>query len=99
VVMTRLSGRVGTARSYQLQYTLSYRLYYSPVAEGVSLFSGYHDMIDKWSTVLTTILANDTPTGAYDIRPTGTPIFGPIQDQTGNVFHGCQFDLLVTEFN
>lgn len=99
VVHTRISFRVGVARSYSLTYTLCYKLFYAPVAEGISLFSNYRGMVDKWSAVLTEIIENETPSGAYDIRPTGNPVFGPIADQTGNVYHGCQFDLLVTEFN
>lgn len=95
----RLSLRVNTARSYSLTYTLHYVLFFGTAGEGVSLYSRYAGMAAAWGVVVTTILASETPNGAYDIRPTGTPTFGPVRDDTGTVFHGCKFDLLVTEFN
>jgi hypothetical protein len=86
-------------RKHQLTYTLSYILYYAPVTDGVSLFDAYEGLADAWSDTITVILDNETPSGAYDIRPAGVPQFGPVSDPSGALFHGCRFDLRVTEFN
>lgn len=99
MAVTRLSGRVGTARAYQVEYVLTYILYYAPVAAGVSLFTGYRGMLDKLSAIDVAIMANETPSGAYDIRPYGTPAVGPVQDETGTVYHGARIAFLVQEFN
>lgn len=99
ISVARLSGRVLTARAYSVEYVLSYILYYAPVAAGVSLFTGYRGMLTTLSAIHAAIMANETPTGAYDIRPYGTPSVGPVQDESGNVYHGARLAFLVNEFN
>jgi hypothetical protein len=99
VTVERLSGRVLTARAYSVEYVLSYILYYAPVAEGVSLFTGYRGMLTAVAAIQAAIMANETPTGAYDIRPYGTPTVGPVQDETGVTYHGARLSFWVQEFN
>lgn len=99
VTYERLSGRHIDGRRAKLSYTLTYVYYHAPVAEGVSLFEGYRAALDAWSEIVTMLVENEDPTGAYDIRPTGTPAFGPVTDGAGNVFHGFRLALAVIEFS
>lgn len=95
----RLSGRVSTARAYSVSYVAAWNLYAAPVAEGVSLFSGYRALLTSIAAIHAAVMASETPTGAYDIRPYGTPFVGPMRDETGVVYHGARLLFLVTEFN
>lgn len=98
VIYERLSGRHVDGRRAKLSYTLNYVYYHAPVAEGVSLFEGYRTALDAWSDIVTMFMENEDPTGAYDILPVGTPVFGPVTDGAGNVFHGFRMALSVIEF-
>jgi hypothetical protein len=95
----RLTGRIGTARAYSVSYVATWILYAAPVAEGISLFTGYRALLTSLAAVHAAIMANETPTGAYDIRPYGTPSVGPMRDETGAGFHGARIQFLVNEFN
>ncbi len=97
---TRLSYRVATVgRSKELQYDIGYVLFYAPVAQGVTLFEQYAGMADLWGVVLNAFISNETPNGAYDIYPTGTPLFGVLADAAGTPYFAVRFTLHVQEFS
>ena len=96
----RLSFRTAAAgRANRLDYSLNYVYYHAPVLEGVDLFEHYEALADAWSAIMTVIVADETPSGAYDIRPAGTPYFGLVRATDETPFHGCRFQLNVIEFS
>lgn len=100
VTFERLTFRAGVAgRKYKLDYLLHYLLFAAPATDGLTLFDTYADLANAWSAVITEIIENETPDGAYDVRPDGTPAFGPVLDPSGQLFHGARFTLRVTEFH
>jgi hypothetical protein len=94
----RLSFRTSAGRRYRLGYTLHYVLYSSPVADGISLFATFSDLAQAFEDTITVLIDSEAIDGAHDIRPMSAPAFGPVVDPTGQLFHGCKFDLRVTEF-
>lgn len=98
----RKSGRVADGRLFQVTYRLHYILFHAPVAaSGTSLFTAYSAMATQWSQIVTAIATNETPNGAYDIMPVGSPSFGVVNDLADPPvgFHGARFVLSVTEFD
>ena len=49
-------------------------------------------------TVLDEIIDNENLTGALEMDPLDALEFGPLPDPAGNLFLGCRFALLITEF-
>ena len=100
ITLKRISFKDSTnGRRFQCDYQLHYTLFGFAANEGVTLFEKYADMLDLYSAAITVFAANDTPTNAWDIRPTGTPHFGLITDIAGTPYHGARLILSVTEFD
>ncbi len=96
----RLSFRHAVdGRRRKLVYRAHYALYYRPVALGVTLFEFFPGMVDAVTEVINTIVSNETPDGAHDIRPDGMVKFGAVTDIEGTLFHGARLRFLVTEFS
>ena len=86
-------------RRYEVHYNLHYVLYLAATAEDVTWYEKLPDLADAWSNVITAWVDYETPTDAYDIRPSGTPGFGFVQDMANTQFYGVKFILSVTEFD
>ncbi|KKM05252.1 hypothetical protein LCGC14_1756060 [marine sediment metagenome] len=44
------------------------------------------------------VIANDATNDAIHLQVTGSPSFNVVPDPTGNLFHGTNIDIRVTEF-
>lgn len=95
---TRQSQGGGAVALADVTYNLTYTFLYAPVGSGRGLFDVYDDMVAKVGLILDAFIIADAATGAVDLTP-DTPLnLGPVSDPAGNVFHGCQFVLNITEF-
>ena len=99
VAFTRLTLRDSVGgRQVMLTYTVHYRLYAGAVQEGVSYTERLAGALDAWGAVINTVIANETPSGAYDIRPAGDVNFGILNDPAGTPYWGCEVAFDVQEF-
>lgn len=95
----RKSFGPGTVAAFDVTYTLTYRLLHSKIGTGRSgLFDTYSAVVSKAGLFLDAIIANDTISGAVDISPNSITNFGPVADPVGNMYHGCDIGIQVTEF-
>lgn len=78
-------------------YTLTYQFFYCPMEEGVGLFEKYDNMVSAAAIVLNA-LATSTNGISTDILPGAVPGFGPIEDVSGQAFHGCEITLNVKQY-
>lgn len=88
----------GDASLKRISYNLTYDFFYTPALEGAGLFEKYDNMVDAAIAVLLALATNTALNGATDVIPSPVSLFGPIEDTTGQVFHGCQFVLRVMQF-
>lgn len=89
----------GSGRQVDVFYILTYRLLHSEIGEGMDgLFTTYPAMVALTALFLDEIIANDTLPGAVDAKPLTIPIFGPVADPVGNMFHGCDIGIEIMEF-
>lgn len=96
----RVTFRSSSPPSVELRYELHYDLFYKAVLESEQWFEFYGDLIPVAMAVLTAIIGAPNPVsdkGKMDLRPFGTPAFGPVRDFTGAVFHGVKFVFEVFE--
>jgi hypothetical protein len=91
-------GGGGTAQM-TVTYQLTYRLCYAPISVDRGLFAIYEGMVDVAFSFLDAVLAIDDIIGAVvDITPAQVTEFGPVPDNAGNMYHGCEFILEIKEF-
>lgn len=79
-------------------YTLNYILLYDVVGMSRKLSDDWSDMIEMLFSVLDKIISNDNLSGAVDITPRGIGSIGPLSDPAGEIHHGAEIALIVTEF-
>jgi hypothetical protein len=78
-------------------YTLHYTFCYMPVGAAREL-ERYGDMVETAFAILDAVILNEDLAGALEFDPAGAMEFGPVPDPAGNLFLGCRFAFLVTEF-
>ena len=86
-------------RRFEVHYNLHYMMFYANAQEDISWLQKFGDLADMFSQAVTVMAVNETPDGAWDIRPTGAPHFGFVSDSAGTAFYGVRFTLAVTEFD
>ena len=91
-----LGSGSGTPRT--ITYTLGYRMFYQPLGQGRQKMGDIMPgMAQEFVYFMDALLANDNLTGCVDIRLSGAPDFGVVEDPVGNLFWGTDLDLIVTE--
>lgn len=91
----------GTGGSEQatIHYVMTWRYLHSQIGGGLGgLFAVYGGLITNICTILAYIANHDTVTGAANLRVQTIPVIGPVSDPTGNMYHGCDFDIYVEEY-
>lgn len=78
-------------------YVLHYTFLFMPVGAGREL-ERYGDMVDTAFAILDAVILEEDLTGALEFDPQDALEFGPVPDPAGNLFLGCRFAFLVTEF-
>jgi hypothetical protein len=90
----------GTDSLKTITYLLNYKYYHAPVGEGRFLRAHFQAMVEKVEAIFDVLHANDSITGAIDLRPAALPsLGGGVFDPAGRQFHGCVITLRVTEFS
>lgn len=77
-------------------YTLNYRFLSTALAD-VGDTTGYSDMIDKVQTIYEVIAATDAPYSGKVQMELGQITVGARSDPAGNMYHGADFALNITE--
>ena len=94
IVRGELSGQNLTVR-----YTLNYQYFHCVIGGGLGgIFSVYQGMLTNIGKIIVAFSNDATLTGAID---NGYPNFGrlgPIQDASGNKYHGCEVSIPITQF-
>lgn len=80
------------------RYNLHYMLYLGQVGQGRKLADKWSDMIETLFAVLDKLIANDALSGTVEFGPQDTMNIGPVADPAGNILHGAELILSVTEF-
>jgi len=79
-------------------YTLTYTYLHAPIGTGRGLFDVYDGLVKNVFAILDALILADALTGTIELIPLTPVNVGPVGDPAGNRFHGCQFELSVTEF-
>jgi hypothetical protein len=89
----------GGTEQMTIHYTLNWRYLHAPIGGGLGgLFSVYSALITNIAAITKKIAESDTLSGAVDIRVDTVSEIGPVADPAGNMFHGCDISVLVTEY-
>jgi len=85
-----------TGQKLSLSYTLHYRYYHAQI--GNDLLSGWSAMLTKSALILLAFANDATLAGAVNTTSPHIDNMGPVQDPSGNAFHGADFSLRVMQF-
>jgi len=78
-------------------YVLHYTFLFAPVGTMREL-EKYGAMVEMAFAILDAVILNEDLAGSLEFDPQDTLEFGPVPDPAGNVYFGCRFAFLVTEF-
>lgn len=95
--VTRDAWGTGSSSLLTVGYTLNYIFAFAPSGSGRGALDQYNGMISAWVDVMNVILGSDVITGCVQIEPVGVPIFGTLQDPSGEPFLGCKLAFAVIE--
>ena len=98
LAVKRDSFGTGAVAKMTVTYILTYTFCHAPIGSGRGLFDVYDNMIANAFAIIDAIITNDTVTGLVDLQVDDALNFGPVEDPSGNVFHGCEIQLYVMEF-
>ena len=96
--LERQSQGTGTVAKQDLSYILSYRLFYKEAGNELNIGAVMPGLAAAVMEFLDGVIDNDSPTGAIDMRPIGSPVFGIVEDPVGKAFWGADIDLEILEF-
>jgi len=98
LAMTRDTYGSGGNAKWTLTYDMTYRLLYAPIGMNLD-FGTYDNLISAIASSLVVFQTNDVLSGAIDIVVNTVSNVGPVSDPSGNVYHGCDFVLSVTQLS
>lgn len=81
-----------------ITYDLTYRYLHARVGSGRGLFDQYPQMVTNTGLILDRLIASDALSNQIDFRVVNVSAFGPVQDPSGNLYHGCDIIVNVMEF-
>lgn len=87
-----------SAQLLVLRYTLNYRYFHTTIAKGMGgLFDSYTGLITNMAAILLAFSKDETLSGALDNEMPVISNIGPVADPAGNVFHGFDISLRITQ--
>ncbi len=87
----------GASADVDISYTLNYRFLGTLVGDLSHMPQAYGEMIDKVADILEVLITNHAPyAGTVDLE-VGNISVGARSDPAGNIYHGADIALLVTE--
>lgn len=97
VIVTR--DTFGSDAAYKtIEYDLTYRFFYAPILQSVTMLEKYGEFIAAAMTVLMYFSNHTDYGGSVDFLPGPVPAFGAVTDGAGTQFHGCDFVFHVRQF-
>ena len=97
LTITRDSFGTGGAEKMTATYTLAYRYYHTSVGNTLTL-TEYANLIMAMKLILEAFLTNDAVSGLVDLSVESVSSVGPVNDPAGNMYHGFDITLRITEF-
>lgn len=88
----------GDVAAITVNYTLRWRFFYEEVGANRKMANVFQGFIQKTTAIIDEVIANDATNDAIHLQVTGSPSFNVVPDPTGNLFHGTNIDIRVTEF-
>ena len=99
VVRESYGGDTATGARKTAYYTLTYRFLFEPLGTGrENVFDQYQLFVTRALAIIEAFIANSSLGGVTDITPPDVVAMGPVSDQAGTMFHGCDFPLKVMDF-
>ena len=94
---TQLGFGSGSNKSFTLEYSEHYRLYFKPVTGAVKFFGPYSDLVKMVKKIFKVFLVNEEIAGLALVVPRIEAI-GGVEDQAGNIYHGADIAFDVIEY-
>lgn len=88
----------GAVAQITAMYTLRWRFFYAEAGKNRGLRDIFQGFIQSTTAIIDAIIANDATNDAIHLQVVGNPAFNVVPDPTGNIFHGTDLDIRVTEF-
>jgi hypothetical protein len=85
-----------SAQNLDVNYDLNYTYYHCAI--GGDLLDVYSAMLAKIALIIKALSQNETLTGAMDNGFPTISHIGPVQDPSGNVYHGCDISIHIMQF-
>ena len=79
-------------------YTLNYRYLHCTLGSMGGLLHTYAAFLANVKSIIEAIMNDDTITGATNVRFGTIPAMGPLNDNAGNQYLGCDFTIMVEEY-
>lgn len=95
--VTNDSQGTGTGKQVTIRYTLHYIFLQAPVGADLS-FGFYNTMVSNVAAIISKLIESDKIAGCVDLVIDTIPTFSPVNDPAGNVYHGCELALKITQF-
>lgn len=97
VQFSRVAFGSGGTESMNLVYTMHWQYFHAPIGTNLT-FESYAALLDNLAYIVQQIADNDAIEGAVDMVLLSIPTIAGLQDPAGNVFHGVEIALQITEF-
>jgi hypothetical protein len=81
-----------------VEYDLTYRFFFAPILQSVTMLEKYDEFITAAMTVLMFFTDHTNLSGSTDFLPGSVPAFGAVVDGAGTQFHGCDFVFHVRQY-
>ena len=83
-------------QNLDVRYTLHYQYFHCAI--GNNLFGDYKPLMDKIALIIKAFCNDATLTGSIDGGMPTVDMVGPIQDASGNQYHGAEFSMPILQF-
>lgn len=94
---SRMAFGSGGAEPMNLTYTMTWQYFHAPVGQLLT-FQKYSEMLENLAYILEQMADNDSTEGAVDVTILGIPSIAQLMDVKGNLYHGAEISLQITEF-
>jgi len=86
-------------KNLDVRYTLNYTYFHCKIGGGIgNLFADYSNMMANLALIIKALADDATLTGSINSGNVRLGQIGPVQDPSGNYYHGCGLSIDVLQF-